>query len=807
MRPMTAIALIMSLTASANAAEASEAPRGPANATFASLTLTVSEWSRSLSITAEDSRFVGEAANREFPIYLTAGEASRMAKFQLAYRNAISVMPETFRLTVRINDVVVTESRIQSANQAEILSMNVPVGVLQAGFNSVRVSIRQTHRVDCSVDSTYELWTQVLPEQSAFTFAGASGEIRSLEDLPAITSDQNGMTVIRVRTPSSSDPRKMNQAARAVQAVALLGRFTHPKVEIASELRNDAGLDVIVGKAPDIERSMGLRVPGVGARHHIQHNVQTGDVMLVITGDTDAQVEDTLDALAQQAQEMEDHGSTAGLRAMRNVNGIPMEGGETISLADLGFESEPFRGRLNRQTVRIQMPSDLLAADYDRVVLSADAVYASGLLPTSKMTIRVNGTAIADAPMGNAAGDVLSKRSFYLPVSTFKPGLNTIDFEADTRTAADETCSLEALMDQRERFLLSGTSQITIPALGRVGALPNISSVIPGGLSRLSGAEDLTIFVPKARHEAVETALTALAKMATVSGQETKARFTFDIVPSGTKHVLALGSYDDMPEATLRDAGIDAEKLRRAWRQSAPKSHDVAKGSQLVQLASMDETVELGSSLVSGKAHVESTGSVAKLASKGNLSLPSSMMNVFEQNGGGLGSYVRSTFGAFSGLVSEVVGKSPVSRLSGPSELPLNEASTLVVAQGARAEGMGDGWRGKFLPSVSSTTVFVAPSPAHLSQSVNEVLAGSLWQQFVGDAAVYTAKDNAVSTHVSSQILLVPTASFSLQNVRLIAAGWLSHNVSVYLGILLVLFVIMTAFMQWTLRSSGVREP
>jgi hypothetical protein len=810
MRPLTAITFIMSLAAiTATTAGASEVPRSPANASIiASLTPSVPEWSRPLSITAEDSRLVGEAANREFPIYLTAGEASRMAKFQLAYRNAISVMPETFRLTVRINDIVVGESTVQSAAQPEVLTMNVPVGVLQTGFNAVRVSIRQTHRVDCSVDSTYELWTQVLPEQSAFTFAGASGEIRSLQDLPAIASDHNGMTAIRVWTPGNSEPGEVNQAARAVQAVALLGRFTHPKVELASELRNEAGLDVVVGTASAIERSMGLRVPGIGARHQIQHDVQTGNVMLIITGDTDAQVEATLDALAQQAQRMDLQGSAAGLRATRNVNGIPMEGGETISLADLGLESEPFRGRLHRQTVRIQMPSDLLAADYDRVVLSADAIYAAGLLPTSKMTIRVNGTAIADAPMSNSGGDVLSKKSFYLPVSTFKPGLNTIDFEAETRTSADETCSLEALMDQRERFLLSGTSQISIPTLGRVGALPNISSILPGGLSRLSGANDLTVFVPKARHEAVETALTTLAKMATVSGRETKARFTFDIVPSGTKHVLALGAYDDMPEATLRDAGLDAEKLRRVWRQTAPKSPAVAGGGQLVQVASIGETIEIASSLSSGKGHVESTGSVGKSALKDSQAQSSSMMNVFGQSGGGwLGGYAKSMFGAFSGLASEMLGKSGTTQFSGSSDLPLNEGSTLVVAQGAKADGMGDGWRGKLLPNVSSTTVFVAPSPERLSQSVNEVLSGSLWQQFVGDAAVYTAKDNAVSTRVSSQILLVPTASFSLQNIRLIAAGWLSHNVTVYLSVLLVLFVIMTAFMQWTLRSSGVREP
>jgi hypothetical protein len=419
---------------------------------------------------AEEARLTGEVASREFPIFLTVGEAARMAKFNLAYLNAISVMPGTFRLTVKINDVVVGESSIQNASQIEALSFNVPVGVLQAGFNSVRVSVRQTHRVDCSTNSTYELWTQLMPEQSSLSFSGATGEIRDLQDLGAVNPDRDGMTPIRVRMTSDNDPLQINRVSQAVQSAVLLGRYQHPKVVLTSEGQNQNGLDIVVGTTSAIENSTGLRIPGSGPRHHIQHDVQTGSVMLAVTGDDDAEVDAALKNLAQQAQEGVPQGSAAGLRALANVNGRQVKEGETVTLSDLGIESEPFRGRLQRQTIRIQMPADLLAADYDRVTVAADAVYASGLLPTSKMVIRVNGTAIANSPMANAAGEIISKRSFFLPLSTFKPGLNTIDFEADTRTAADEKCSLEALTDQRERFLLSGTTQITIPTLGRVGA-------------------------------------------------------------------------------------------------------------------------------------------------------------------------------------------------------------------------------------------------------------------------------------------------------------------------------------------------
>ena len=157
-------------------------------------------------------------------------------------------------------------------------------------------------------------------------------------------------------------------------------------------------------------------------------------------------------------------------------------------------------------------------------------------------------------------------------------------------------------------------------------------------------------------------------------------------------------------------------------------------------------------------------------------------------------------------LISGTVRHASLLEVGKRADLPLSDASTLIVAQGAKTDGVGGSWQSTLLPNVTSMTVFVSPSPEHLSHAVTAVLSGSLWQQFVGDAAVYNAKDGSISTRVSEQILLVPTESLSLQNIRLIAAGWLSRNVSVYLAVLLGLFVVMTAFLQWVLRSSGVRE-
>jgi hypothetical protein len=340
-----------------------------------------------------------------------------------------------------------------------------------------------------------------------------------------------------------------------------------------------------------------------------------------------------------------------------------------------------------------------------------------------------------------------------------------------------------------------------------VGALPNISSVIPGGLSQLSKAGDLTVFVPKARQEAIETALTALAKMAGVSRHETKAHFAFDVVPAGTPHVLALGAYDDMPEAILRESGLDVDKLRRAWRQSASQIPEMMAAQPRVQIASVGNSVPLSVNNPAAPTSVENTSSLSLASAPVTTSQPSRMLKVFDNEGSHwLHHYVQSAKEAISKLTSETASHVSLLDVGRRADLPLTEASTLIVAQGAKTDGLGGYWQSRLLPNVTSMTVFVSPSPKHLSQSVSEVLSGSLWQQFVGDAAVYNAKDGSISTRVSEQILLVPTESLSLQNIRLIAAGWLSHNVSVYLAVLLGLFVVMTAFMQWALRSSGVKE-
>ncbi|MET0430090.1 MAG: cellulose biosynthesis cyclic di-GMP-binding regulatory protein BcsB, partial [Microvirga sp.] len=554
-------ALILATSLVSVQALAAEAPQRPGLQGLAPLTIAVPEWHRPLPVSPEAGQLNGEADSREIPFYVTSGEANRPAKLKLSYLNAISVMPETFKMTVKVNDVVVGDTSVQTASKPETLALSIPPGLLVAGFNSIRVSVRQSHRVDCSPDSTYELWTRLVPEQSEITIAGVSGDIRDLRDLPAIKPDIDGATRISVHLADPHDPTGLSRASRALQSAVLFGRFPNTIVEINPESTSGPGLDVIAGTTAEVQQATGLRVPGAGPREQLTHNPQTGRVALIVTGESNTEVDLALDALAARAEEATPQGSRAGLRAVSNQNGHRVSGGESMTLADLGVETEPFRGRLYRQTIRLQLPSDLLAADYGRMLLDTDAAYAPNLTAGNKLTVRVNGAPIADILMSKANGEILNQRRLYLPMGAFKPGLNTVDVEARTTTPGDEKCEPVALTDQRERFLLAGTTRLEIPGMARIGALPNISSTIPGGLSQVSEGGELHLFVPRGRTQALETTLALLAKMANTSGHITKTSFALDRAPEGVAHVLAIGAYGDMPEATVRAAGLDPAML------------------------------------------------------------------------------------------------------------------------------------------------------------------------------------------------------------------------------------------------------
>ena len=101
-------------------------------------------------------RLSGEFDSLQYPVFLTAGQARGPARMRVSYLSAISVAPESSDLSVTINGEKVGWTRIQAPGAVKVVEFAIPDGRLTPGYNAVRLSVSQRHRVDCSVGATYE---------------------------------------------------------------------------------------------------------------------------------------------------------------------------------------------------------------------------------------------------------------------------------------------------------------------------------------------------------------------------------------------------------------------------------------------------------------------------------------------------------------------------------------------------------------------------------------------------------------------------------------------------------------------------
>ncbi|MBL8587778.1 MAG: cellulose biosynthesis cyclic di-GMP-binding regulatory protein BcsB, partial [Methylobacteriaceae bacterium] len=270
---------------------------------------------RHLHNNAQGYRLAGEIGASEWPIYLTAAQAAAPLRFQLGYLSAVSVMPEASTLTVQINEVTIGAAPIKAPHSVSVLTFDVPADAVKPGFNALRISVQQRHRVDCSLQATYELWAQIDPAQTGFLFAADDAGVAAIEDLPALPPNPQGAMQVRALIPENTEIGAVDRVLRAAQAIAVNGRFEQVLVDVETTLAADAyGVNLAVGRWDELRRVAGLETladPG-GPRLAVLPAVEGGRPTILATGSTPADVDAALDKLMRETAA---RGAPQGLRA------------------------------------------------------------------------------------------------------------------------------------------------------------------------------------------------------------------------------------------------------------------------------------------------------------------------------------------------------------------------------------------------------------------------------------------------------------------------------------------------------------
>ena len=135
-------------------------------------------------LSSANLRFEGEMGRRTWGFSLTAEQAARAATLTLAFNSAIYVSPEDSLLRITINDRLIVNQALAARENPTHLDTPIPPGTLRPGVNVIAFEVKQRHRTDCTIPSTYELWTEFEAEAEP----ASSSRAATRPPLPASTT-------------------------------------------------------------------------------------------------------------------------------------------------------------------------------------------------------------------------------------------------------------------------------------------------------------------------------------------------------------------------------------------------------------------------------------------------------------------------------------------------------------------------------------------------------------------------------------------------------------------------------------------
>jgi cellulose synthase operon protein B len=674
-----------------------------------------------------ETRLSGEMASRQWTVTLNA-EAPRDAALHLGYENSVMVAPEVSRLRVFINGTAVGDVPVQSPSGTTDLALPIPDGVLHHGRNLITVDASQRHRTDCSVESTYQLWTDLNPQRTFLTFTDAAAtRLAHPDDIRGIGLNGAGETRVAVVAPGLAEASVAEMLVALAQKVAVLVEAPHLSFEVSSGIGqdfHDAELGIVLGTHADLE-GLALDLPGETAFAPIARffDVPGRGPVFVVSGPTPQALRQALaDWTSEPALA---HGSAGVLQAAA----VPeLVSGGSVDFATLGMPTQQFSGRRYSREFSVQVPPDFYAQAYGEAKIMLDAAFAQDVQPGSRIDIYVNDRIATTVPIMDTGGGVLRQQPIRVSLRDMRPGANRIRLEAIMMTEADEACAPGTTASGDPRFGIFDTSRLVMPQFARIARRPDLAAFAAAGYPYGAEGDVIPLVLGARTGPSLAAAMNITGRMALASGHI----LAFDVIPSSVgldeETALFVAPAAQILPATLGQVGVaapDASPGAGGWVGNRPVP---------VAVASAD-----AQSLVEWRDSLEN-------------------------------SPVRKRLRDFSDTLQENFDLSLAAlRLVPRAEEAYapGEEDRILVAQAVNPAGNGT-W-----------TVVTAADEEALRAGTAAIGAAPVWADLGGRLSAYTASGQMVALPAAS-LQLVPTEPWSFANARLILTNWLSENALAY---------------------------
>jgi len=684
----------------------------------------------------------GEYDRKSWSVYLTPEQAAAPAKFNFAYQNSIVVAPEASQITVLINNRPVGQQQVGSPDSQSSVSFDVPRGLLQPGANLLTFETNQRHRTDCSIQSTYELWSNIDPSQTYFSFAGQdAARLSSTDAIRAIGVDGAGKTEFDLLVPALEQPGTTKPLLRLTQGLSVLSGMPNQTFSFSADRLPTGGagkLTVLVGTPAELVPYFPALPPAVQSAPlaTFATDPRTGSTVLLISGPSWPAISQAIDTIVQPTDRSPDVRRDVLTTQRWTAPDAPLLFEDTrLSFQKLGVKTTEFSGRRFRTDFNVAVPADFYANAYGEATVLLDAAYTENVLPGSHIDIYVNGNIASTVPITSTGGGILRHLPIRVTMRHFKPGLNELALEAILQTKEDAACAPGSTAGGTPRFALFDTTEFHMPDFARVGQRPNLAAMAGTAYPYGRLAAPMPLFLDRADADTLSAAATLLGQMASMAGHPIDIETSASPSTIGDRDAMFIGSISQLPATALSQVNV-ATASQASWRP-VPDTGAAAPDTN----AAFDEW----RSKVSGGAW------------KGQVT-------AFQE-------WMRRNFDISLSSLQFVPGAEEV---FAPSNV-----ATMMVAQGTSPEGNGT-W-----------TLVTAPSAKDLREGAEALTSQANWPQISGHITTYSSKTGKVESVPVTRFDFVPSQTWTIANYRLIAANWLSTNILSYAFLLVVLSMLI----------------
>lgn len=719
----------------------------------------------------------GEIGYVDWPVFVPREEATRPSTLAIGFTNSVVVLPEASRLDVFLNGRRLAETPIDSPDRTKLMVLPLPAGLLTPGWNTLRLAARMHHRVDCSVEATYELWTRFDPSFTGLSFAGGRPRLSGLGDLPGVGIGIDGMTRVRIVEPGHASLASVGRLLRVSQATALRGQFTAPAVEIAplaeAPRARPGTLTVAIGSFDDLYRAMPT-VPPEAESGPVTALIDAGrgGPTIFISGPNQVAVDQALDRFDAPQGLVADPRATA-------PTVLPGDAGFTLRQA--GLESMDFAGRRFATHFDVTLPPDFYAAVYGDATLYLDAAYSSDVEAGSSVSILVNGLQSNSIALASGRGEVFDDYPISLALRNFHAGRNRITLVADLKTRADEACAPGSTVPSRDRFALFDTTRLVFGDFARVGQIPNLASFVADAFPYGRDGTPVNVAVQGGSPETVGAAGTLFAHLALRRGAPLDVAAVPDSGAPANEPLVVVAPYRDAPRDVL-DATGAASAIPASW--SSPGSFAELSGGS-AGLDRYDVVLQrLRQQMGQGAADGLGGTAGAEVPRAAGADRDRWFETLNRERG--------SESGTVSGWLQRVrdvldLDYSATRRDAERAAVTLPDTTTLVIAQASAPEASQEAW-----------TLVTAPNAPLLSRSLASLGSRPQWNDVRGRLSGFDLANATVTSQAAGNVSYFATLPLTFGNIRLIAANWLSLNTGVY-TVVLILVGCALGLLSWLL--------